>query len=53
MVPEHWVQETAMEFDSHFVGTSIKPYRTKIVWRDTMNYAAAIGDNNPAYFDDE
>ncbi len=24
-----------------------------MTWRDTMNYAAAIGDGNPRYFDDE
>ena len=40
-----------MKLSSHFVGASLKTYRTKINWRDTMNYAAAIGDDNPAYFD--
>jgi len=25
----------------------------KVTWRDTMNYAAAVGDENPYYLDDE
>ncbi len=42
-----------MEISSDFVGTSLKPYHGTIQWRDTMNYAAAIRDDNPLYFDDE
>ncbi len=42
-----------MEISSKFVGVSLKEYRTVVNWRDTMNYAAAIADNNPHYFDDE
>ncbi|MGD2126326.1 MAG: MaoC/PaaZ C-terminal domain-containing protein [Desulfobacteraceae bacterium] len=42
-----------MELSSRFVGTALKDYRTEINWRDTMNYAAALDDNNPRYFDDE
>jgi len=42
-----------MELSSSFVGTLLKEYRKEITWRETMNYAAAIGDNNPFYFDDE
>jgi len=42
-----------MNINSQFVGISLKPCRVKIHWRDTMNYAAAIEDNNPLYFDDE
>ena len=42
-----------MKISSQFVGISLKPFHAKIHWRDTMNYAAAIGDGNPLYFDDE
>jgi acyl dehydratase len=42
-----------MEISSDFVGTSLKPYQASVQWRDTMNYAAAIKDDNPHYFDDE
>ncbi len=28
-------------------------YRTVVNWRDTMNYAASVDDNNARYFDDE
>ncbi|MFC1474873.1 MaoC/PaaZ C-terminal domain-containing protein [bacterium] len=43
----------AMKLDSKFVGTKLKEYSSKIEWRETTNYAAAISDNNPFYFDDE
>ena len=42
-----------MNFSSQYVGTYLKTYRTEVQWRDTTNYAAAIGDHNPQYFDDE
>jgi acyl dehydratase len=42
-----------MHISSKFVGTNLKDYYTKIEWRNTMNYAAAVEDNNPIYFDDE
>ncbi|MBI5585120.1 MAG: MaoC family dehydratase N-terminal domain-containing protein [Deltaproteobacteria bacterium] len=42
-----------MELSADLVGTSLKPYRREITWRETMNYAAAVGDDNPRYFDDE
>jgi acyl dehydratase len=42
-----------MEFSSDYVGTPLKEYRKEITWRETMNFAAAIGDNNPFYFNDE
>ena len=42
-----------MEISSDCVGTSLKPYQASVQWRDTMNYAAAIKDDNPHYFDDE
>jgi acyl dehydratase len=42
-----------MQISSQFVGTPLKTYQSQITWRDTMNYAAAINDGNPQYFDDE
>jgi len=42
-----------MHMSSQFVGRPLKTYQSRITWRDTMNYAAAIKDGNPQYFDDE
>ena len=42
-----------MEINSVYVGTTLKPYHGIVQWRDTMNYAAALSDDNPYYFDDE
>ncbi|MBU1712838.1 MAG: MaoC family dehydratase N-terminal domain-containing protein [Proteobacteria bacterium] len=42
-----------MEIGSHLVGSGLKEYRKEVSWREIMNYAAAVGDNNPRYFDDE
>lgn len=42
-----------MELDSHFVGTRLKTHRMRVDGRHTMNFAAAVGDPNPVYFDDE
>jgi len=42
-----------MEISSKLVGTPLRTVCTRVHWRDTMNYAAAISDNNPLYFDDE
>ena len=42
-----------MEISSNLVGTRLKPHSTQIHWRDAMNYAAAIFDSNPLFFDDE
>lgn len=42
-----------MELDSHYAGTRLKTYRTHVDWRHSMNYAAAVSDLNPVYFDDE
>lgn len=42
-----------MQISSRFVGTTLKDYHTNIEWRRTMNYAAAVEDNNPRFFDDE
>jgi acyl dehydratase len=42
-----------MKLISDFVGTTLREYTCTINPRSTMNYAAAIGDNNPVYFNDE
>ena len=42
-----------MEISLDYVGTALKPCHSKVQWRDTMNYAAAVKDDNPHYFDDE
>lgn len=42
-----------MELSSRFVGTPLKDYHTEITWRRTMNFAAAVDDNNDCYIDDE
>ncbi|MFX1339100.1 MAG: MaoC/PaaZ C-terminal domain-containing protein [Promethearchaeota archaeon] len=42
-----------MKIGTEYVSTPLKDYSVKIHWRNTMNYAAAINDNNPYYFDDE
>jgi len=42
-----------VEISSSFVGSRLKDYTAEVTWRNTMNYAASIGDNNPCYFDDE
>lgn len=41
-----------MKLETGLVGTLLKTYQTEINWRATTNYAAAISDNNPRYFDD-
>jgi acyl dehydratase len=42
-----------MEISSRFVGTPLRSYKTAVTPRETMNYAAAIKDTTPCYFDDE
>ncbi|MDT8271896.1 MAG: MaoC/PaaZ C-terminal domain-containing protein [Desulfomonilia bacterium] len=42
-----------MELSSRFVGIPLKEYATTVTWRDTMNYAAATGDSNQCYLNDE
>lgn len=42
-----------MEVSSRFVGTALKPMETQVTRRQMMNYAAALEDDNPRYFDDE
>jgi acyl dehydratase len=41
-----------MELNASLAGTQLKPYQTKISWRQITNFAAAVEDNNPKYFDD-
>ena len=41
-----------LEISPDRVGTDLKPYSARIKWRDAMNYAAAISDRNPLFFDD-
>lgn len=41
-----------MELSSEYVGGRTLPYRVEPTWRQTMNYAAAVGDANPLYLDD-
>jgi len=42
-----------MKLSSDYVGASLKEYTCTVDARRTMNYAAAIGDANPLYFNDE
>ncbi|OGR27645.1 MAG: hypothetical protein A2277_15230 [Desulfobacterales bacterium RIFOXYA12_FULL_46_15] len=44
---------TNIRLTKNLVGTKLKPYQTQISPRDISNYAAAVEDNNPNYFDDE
>ena len=41
-----------MKVNANLVGTPLKKYQAKINWRQTTNYAAAVQDNNPKFFDD-
>ena len=47
------VTESPVKLSTDFAGSSLREYRTEVTWRRTMNYAAAVGDNNPVYFNDE
>ncbi len=42
-----------MQIDPAVVGTPLKAYRCTLSLRRSMNYAAAVQDRNPWYFDDE
>lgn len=42
-----------MKLSSDYVGASLKEYTCTVDARWTMNYAAAIGDANPLYFNEE
>lgn len=41
-----------MQLASEFVGRRSAPLRVEVDVRQSMNYAASVGDDNPAYFDD-
>ena len=41
-----------MQIDSSLVGTSLAGLEREVTWRETMNYAAAVGDANPRCLDD-
>jgi acyl dehydratase len=42
-----------MGLSSRLVGMPFKDLVREVTWRETMNYAASVEDNNPLYFDDE
>jgi acyl dehydratase len=42
-----------MIINSSYVNTQLKEYSTVVNWQSIMNYAAAIGDENPLYFNDQ
>src|SRR6185295_17780379 len=42
-----------MEVASIYAGSLSKPLTCEVTWRHAMNYAAAVHDQNPWYFDDE
>lgn len=42
-----------MELSSRLVGMAFKEFVKEVTWRETMNYAASVEDNNNIYFDDE
>jgi len=42
-----------VKISSTFVGTPLREYTMQVTSRATMNYAAAIDDDNPLYFDDD
>ena len=41
-----------MEISSKYVNSALKPRTVDVTWRMTTNYAAAVVDRNPRYFDD-
>ncbi len=42
-----------MEINPNFVETTLKELKTRINWRQTTNYAAAVKDSNPYFLNDE
>jgi acyl dehydratase len=42
-----------MQIDPALVGTRLNNYACALNWRQSMNYAAAVQDHNPWYFDDQ
>lgn len=43
---------STLHIPADVVGVKIPPQDRRVTWRETMNYAAAVGDVNPRYFDD-
>ncbi|MCG8636607.1 MAG: MaoC family dehydratase N-terminal domain-containing protein [Desulfobacterales bacterium] len=41
-----------MKLSSRLTGTRLKPHTADISWRQTTNFAAAVLDRTPVYFDD-
>lgn len=41
-----------MKIDSQLAGTRLSPHAATITFRQTTNFAAALKDDNPLYFDD-
>jgi hypothetical protein len=41
-----------VHIDSRHTGTRLRPYQSVVTARQTTNYAAAVGDFSPCYFDD-
>jgi len=41
-----------MEISPRFTGTKLKEFNMEVTARQTMNYAASVGDDNPFYLDD-
>jgi len=44
--------EVSVPIDSQHVGTRLRPYQTVVTARHATNYAAAVGESLPCYFDD-
>jgi acyl dehydratase len=42
-----------VQISSELTGTPLKEFVTNISWRRTTNYAAAVHDSNPSYFDED
>jgi acyl dehydratase len=42
-----------MQITSEYVGLTLREYDTRVLELQAMYYAAAVGDDNPRYFDDE
>ncbi len=41
-----------MQIDPKLVGMELPARKHEVTWRETMNYAAAVGDDSPRYMDD-
>jgi acyl dehydratase len=42
-----------VQIESNLVGVKLRPHKVQVDSRLTTNYAAAVGDANPAYLDDQ